>query len=86
MPGHLAVVVESGCERRILLGDAITIPQQIAEDGWRSMGDVDVSRAEMTRRGLWAQLAEQGTTGVGAHFPELQRGRAVAGKWSAVGD
>ncbi|SEA48889.1 Glyoxylase, beta-lactamase superfamily II [Leifsonia sp. 21MFCrub1.1] len=82
-PGHLAVVAESGGERLLLLGDSITIPQQMAEDGWRSMGDVDAAIAERTRQALWAQLAEPGTTGVGAHFPELRSGRVVAGEWSA---
>jgi glyoxylase-like metal-dependent hydrolase (beta-lactamase superfamily II) len=81
-PGHFAVAVESRGERLLLLGDAITIPQQMAEDAWHSMGDVDAARAERTRQELWRQLAETGTTGVGAHFPELRNGRVVSGEWS----
>ncbi|MFF9565026.1 MBL fold metallo-hydrolase [Leifsonia sp. NPDC014704] len=84
-PGHLAVVVESRGERLLLLGDAITIPQQLAEEGWHSLGDVDAARAERTRQGLWERLVEPGTTGVGAHFPELRSGRLVGGEWSPVG-
>ena len=84
-PGHLAVVVESRGERLILLGDAITIPQQMAEGGWRSLGDVDAARAEQSRRELWALLSAPGATGVGAHFPELRNGRVVSGEWSPVG-
>lgn len=82
-PGSLAVVVESsdGDERMVLLGDTITVPGQLAEPDWHSMGDVDAELAERTRRELWRLLAAPGTTGVGAHFPELQPGRVVEGRW-----
>ncbi|RDV43839.1 MBL fold metallo-hydrolase [Leifsonia sp. ku-ls] len=82
-PGHLAVSLESEGERVLLLGDAITHPGQLAEPGWHSMGDVDAALAERTRQALCARLAEQETTGVGAHFPELRRGRIVDGAWTA---
>ncbi|MGY1796403.1 MBL fold metallo-hydrolase [Geodermatophilus sp. SYSU D00525] len=82
-PGHLAVSVTSGDERLVLLGDAITCPVQLAEPGWRSMGDVDAALADRTRRRLWQVLGEEGTSGVGAHFPQLARGRVTrsGGRW-----
>lgn len=84
-PGHtrgsLAVVVESRGERLVLLGDTITVPAQLAQPDWHSMGDVDAGLAERSRLALWQLLAEPGTTGVGAHFPELQPGRVVDGRW-----
>ncbi|MGY1815350.1 MBL fold metallo-hydrolase [Blastococcus sp. SYSU D00820] len=79
-PGSLSVSVTAGQERLLLLGDAITCPVQLAEPGWRSMGDVDPVRADRTRRELWRQLAEPGTSGVGAHFPRLAEGRVAAGR------
>lgn len=37
--------------------------------------------AERSRRRLWAMLAEEGTAGVGAHFPELRAGVVTDGRW-----
>jgi glyoxylase-like metal-dependent hydrolase (beta-lactamase superfamily II) len=73
-PGHLCVSVTSGGERLLLLGDAITCPVQLAEPGWRSLSDVDPGRAARTRLRLWGSLAEDRTSGVGAHFPRLAAG------------
>lgn len=80
-PGHLCVAVDSGQERVLLLGDAITSPVQLEELGWRSMGDVDPALAEQTRQRLCRELADGRTTGVGAHFPELAPGHLDAGGW-----
>lgn len=84
-PGHLAVVAESDGERLILLGDAITTPEQMAEVGWHSMGDVDAALAERSRQELWRSLAADRVQGVGAHFPELRAGRVVDGRWAPTG-
>ncbi len=74
--------VTSGGERLLLLGDAITCPVQLAEPGWRSLGDVDPARADRTRRGLWRELGAERTSGVGAHFPQLARGSVAGpGRW-----
>jgi hypothetical protein len=70
----------------ILLGDAITAPEQLAEPGWHSMGDVDARLAEQTRRALCDLLATPGTTGVGAHFPELRFGAMQEGRWRPASD
>lgn len=81
-PGHLCVAVTAGDERLLLLGDAITCPVQLAEPGWRSMGDVDPAAAHRSRRRLWRDLEAARTSGVGAHFPRLAHGRvADAGGW-----
>jgi glyoxylase-like metal-dependent hydrolase (beta-lactamase superfamily II) len=77
-PGHLTVEVRSGPDRMLLLGDAMTCPHQLAEPGWHSLGDVDPALAAMTRQALWRELAQPGTTGVGAHFPRLSPGRVAA--------
>ncbi|WP_431245725.1 MBL fold metallo-hydrolase [Leifsonia xyli] len=70
-PGHLAVELGRGAHRMLLLGDAVTVPQQVEEPGWHSMGDVDAALAEQSRRALWARMGAEGIPGVGAHFPEL---------------
>lgn len=78
-PGHICVVVSSGRERALLLGDAITCPIQLDEPTWHSIGDVDPALADRTREHLWRELEDEYTIGVGAHFPELQFGRVLSG-------
>jgi glyoxylase-like metal-dependent hydrolase (beta-lactamase superfamily II) len=86
-PGHLTVDVRSGAERVILLGDAMTCPQQLAEPEWHSLGDVDPALASATRDELWKELQQPCTVGVGSHFPHLGLGRVDAGgrTWDEVG-
>jgi glyoxylase-like metal-dependent hydrolase (beta-lactamase superfamily II) len=76
------VSLQSDGERFLLLGDAVTHPGQLSEPGWHSMGDVDAALAEHSRESLLRRLAEPGTSGVGAHFPELRHGRVVDGAWT----
>ena len=84
-PGHLVIVVSSGSERLLLLGDAITCPQQLQETDWGAISDVDPAMAAHTREALWRELEGDSTRGVGAHFPGLQFGRVLRGagrSWS----
>jgi glyoxylase-like metal-dependent hydrolase (beta-lactamase superfamily II) len=79
-PGHLSVVVSSGGRRALLLGDAIVCPAQLDEPTWRSIGDVDPELAQQVRERLFRELEDGTTLGAGAHFPELQFGRVIAGQ------
>ncbi|WP_406055604.1 MBL fold metallo-hydrolase [Kribbella sp. NBC_00889] len=79
-PGHLCVIVSSGTSRALLLGDAIICPVQLDEPTWRSMGDVDPELAQQVRERLFRELEDGNTLGAGAHFPELQFGRVLAGQ------
>lgn len=84
-PGHSVVVVSTGQQRMLLLGDAITCPLQLQEAEWGAISDVDPSLAARTREALWRELEGPATMGVGAHFPELQFGRVLRGhgrRWS----
>ncbi len=78
-PGHLCLVLSSGDDRALLLGDAVTCPVQLDEPTWHSMGDVDPALASRTRERLWRELEDGRTVGAGAHFPELQFGRVLPG-------
>jgi glyoxylase-like metal-dependent hydrolase (beta-lactamase superfamily II) len=78
-PGHMCVVVSSGQDRVLLLGDSITCPVQLDEPTWSSMGDVDPALARRTRERLWRELEDGHTMGAGAHFPELRFGRVLPG-------
>jgi glyoxylase-like metal-dependent hydrolase (beta-lactamase superfamily II) len=78
-PGHLCLVLSSGSERALLLGDSITCPLQLDEPAWHSLGDVDPALAARTRERLWRELESDDIVGAGAHFPELQFGRVLPG-------
>ena len=79
-PGHLSVIVSSGVHRALLLGDAVTCPVQLDERSWQAMGDVDPALARRVRERLFRELEGENTYGAGAHFPELQFGRVLAGE------
>jgi glyoxylase-like metal-dependent hydrolase (beta-lactamase superfamily II) len=76
-PGHLVVSIREADRRYLLLGDAVTCPEQLGQPSWHSVGDVDVGQAERTRRWLWQELAKPGTIGTGSHFPAADFGRVV---------
>ena len=78
--GHQVLVVSSGDERALLLGDSITCPLQLQHEDWGAVSDMDPALARRTRQLLWTELEADGTVGVGAHFPELQHGRVLVGQ------
>lgn len=87
-PGHLSVVVSSQGQRALLLGDAITCPVQLEEPSWQAIGDLDPALAARVRDRLFRELEDPATLGAGAHFPELQFGRVLAGqarRWISAG-
>lgn len=79
-PGHQSVVVSSGSERAVLLGDVAHCPAQLEEQEWSVLFDVDPVTARATRERLFDEL--EGTdTPVGAcHFAEAAFGRVVRGE------
>jgi glyoxylase-like metal-dependent hydrolase (beta-lactamase superfamily II) len=78
--GHVVLVLSSGDERAMLLGDAVTCPVQLEEPDWSAMSDVDKALAARTREALFAELEGTDTQTVGAHFPGLQFGRVMRGE------
>jgi glyoxylase-like metal-dependent hydrolase (beta-lactamase superfamily II) len=78
--GHHVLVLSSGEDRAVLLGDAVTCPVQLEEADWQAMSDVDPALATRTRETLWKELEGTDTRAVAAHFPELAFGRVLRGK------
>jgi glyoxylase-like metal-dependent hydrolase (beta-lactamase superfamily II) len=78
--GHRCVVLSSGDERVLLLGDAVTCPAQLTETDWGAASDVDPKMAARTRETLWKELEGSGDLTIGAHFPGLQFGRVLVGE------
>jgi glyoxylase-like metal-dependent hydrolase (beta-lactamase superfamily II) len=79
-PGHYALVVASGMERAVLLGDAVECPLQLAEPDFYAMSDVDPALAARTREAMWMELEGTDTLMSAAHFPGLEFGRVLRGE------
>lgn len=76
-PGHTALVLSSGTDRALLLGDAAHCPLELEDAEWDGLGDVDPVAAKRTREAMMRELEESGTPASAAHFPGLQFGRLV---------
>jgi glyoxylase-like metal-dependent hydrolase (beta-lactamase superfamily II) len=87
-PGHLSVLVSSGPERALLLGDVVMHPVQVAEPRWNAMFEMDPVAARATRERLLSDV-EGGRVLVGArHLPEpslgLVTGTGTERRWQPV--
>lgn len=78
--GHYGLVVSSGDERAVILGDAVECPLQLEEADLYVMSDVDPALARRTREALWRELEGTETIVGAAHFPGLEFGRILPGK------
>lgn len=78
-PGSTIIVVSSGAERAILLGDVVHCPAELLEDDWEMIGDVDRSLAQATRVALARELEGTNVPMAATHFPGLQFGRLLPG-------
>jgi glyoxylase-like metal-dependent hydrolase (beta-lactamase superfamily II) len=85
-PGHASIVVSSGFDRAIILGDAVVCPVQLEEAEWSAINDVDPELGRRTRERLWAELDDPSTVGAGGHFADFSFGRILRGagkrQWS----
>jgi glyoxylase-like metal-dependent hydrolase (beta-lactamase superfamily II) len=76
-PGSTTLVLSSGDERIMFLGDVVHCPVQLEDDEWAALFDVDPELAKRTRNALAAELEGTNTRVSGAHFPEMTFGRLV---------
>ena len=76
-PGSSVIVVSSGRERALLIGDVVHCPIQLVEDEWGVLYDVDPDLARRTRQRLINELEGGQTPVAGAHFPGAQFGRLL---------
>jgi glyoxylase-like metal-dependent hydrolase (beta-lactamase superfamily II) len=82
-PGHTALVISSGAERAMLLGDATHCPVELEQSEWDGLGDVDPALAKRTRAAMFAELERSGTPATAAHFPGLAFGRVLRAEGKA---
>ena len=78
--GHYGLVLSSGDERAVLLGDAVECPLQLEEPDFSVISDVDPALAARTREALWAELEGTPALVTAAHFPGLEFGRVMRGE------
>ena len=79
-PGSTIIVVSSGTERAMLIGDVAHCPVELTVDEWNGMGDVDPKLAQRTRNALARELEGVDTPIAAAHFPGMQFGRLLVGE------
>lgn len=86
-PGHISVVVSSGTDRAIIMGDTAHCPLQFDEADLAVMFDVDPALARRTRERITAELESEGTIGADGHFAGTVFGRLMPGagkRWAQV--
>ncbi len=87
-PGSTVLVISSGAERAVLLGDAVHCPAELLESEWEMIGDIDKDLARKTREALAREYEGTNIPMAAPHFPGMQFGRLLPaqGKLSFVFD
>jgi glyoxylase-like metal-dependent hydrolase (beta-lactamase superfamily II) len=76
-PGHVSILVTSGGERALVLGDAAHSPVQVLEPDWVSRADMDPEITRQTRRALLDRLEREEILVAAGHFEAPGYGRIV---------
>lgn len=79
-PGSTVLVVSSGVERAVLLGDVVHCPVELLDEEWEGIGDVDPALAQRTRVALLREWEGTDVPMAAAHFPGMQFGRLLVGQ------
>lgn len=89
-PGHMSVMIDSGGERAMILGDVLLHPAQVSEPGWSSRMDMDPERAAETRRRVLDRAVAESLTLAAGHIRQAPFGRVVQEQrrrvWSDLGE
>ncbi|MEV0027905.1 MBL fold metallo-hydrolase [Nocardia sp. NPDC050793] len=75
--GHTGYLIESGGQRLIAFGDALTTPAQIAHPHLTTVTDDQPALSRATAMRLIDELARPDTRGFGGHFADIQIGRVT---------
>jgi glyoxylase-like metal-dependent hydrolase (beta-lactamase superfamily II) len=79
-PGSTVIVLSSGSDRAMLLGDVVHCPVELVDDEWEAMFDVDPALAQRTRVRLNREIEGSDIPVAAAHFAGLAFGRLLAGE------
>jgi glyoxylase-like metal-dependent hydrolase (beta-lactamase superfamily II) len=74
-PGHAAILLGSGPERVLCLGDCFHDRLQLGHPGWCTPWDIDRERAVRARRSLLARAADEDLLVHACHMPFPGLGR-----------
>ncbi len=77
-PGSTILVLSSGTDRGMLLGDVIHCPVELLDDEWSGLGDLDPDLAKRTRNKLAREIEGTDVPVAAAHFPGMVFGRLLA--------
>jgi glyoxylase-like metal-dependent hydrolase (beta-lactamase superfamily II) len=77
-PGSTLVVLSSGSERLLLVGDVLHCPADLLDEEWAGLADMDPVLAGQVRVALAKELEREDTVFAPAHFPGLTFGRLVS--------
>ena len=67
-PGHQSILVSSGDEKAIIIGDVAHSPAQIVHSDWSPAFDVDPALSAKTRAEVWDRIEQQGLQVAAGHF------------------
>jgi glyoxylase-like metal-dependent hydrolase (beta-lactamase superfamily II) len=67
-PGHQSLLVSSGDEKAIILGDVAHTPAQVVRPDWSPVFDVDAVQSARTRSEVWDRIEQQGLKVAAGHF------------------
>jgi glyoxylase-like metal-dependent hydrolase (beta-lactamase superfamily II) len=78
-PGHTSLVISSGTDRLIVLGDALHCPAQLTNAEWEFLYDADPNLAKHSRAALLAEAEVPNTALLPCHFPGMVAARLLSG-------
>jgi glyoxylase-like metal-dependent hydrolase (beta-lactamase superfamily II) len=67
-PGHQSLLVSSGDDKAIILGDVVHTPAQVVQPGWSPFSDVDAVQSAKTRSEVLDRIEQQGLKVAAGHF------------------
>lgn len=76
-PGHVSILITSGGEGAVILGDVAHSPVQVREPDWSIAADVDKELARTSRHALWDRIEAEGLRVAAGHFQPDSFGRFV---------
>jgi glyoxylase-like metal-dependent hydrolase (beta-lactamase superfamily II) len=79
-PGSAVLVVSSGADRAVLLGDIVHCPVELLETDWDTVSDVDPALARQARETWARELEGTDVPAAAAHFPGMRFGRVLPGQ------
>ena len=76
-PGHMSIMINSGGERALILGDVLHNTAQIQQTDWASRADIIPEQAVATRQSLLDRLESEGIPVAAVHLPAPGFGKIV---------